>query len=166
MTDTVMTKKTQDGRTVEFRVEGFSGYYTIEAYIAGQLVSQGTEVVRLAQPVKGCTHRLDKVALTTDEATTLQQAVEATPAYVEYKLRQERQDLIAQHSGLCEDAQETYWRLHNQERADAWSCKAEIDKQADEAWQAVVAFDAAHPEIVAKIRAEKAETAERFANNN
>lgn len=171
----IFSKQTTDGRAVVV----FGGEYLGEAIIRkvtiNGVASKGisSNVYSLPQPQDVATHYIagkPPVGLTTAEAeqiitelAALQAVIDATiaPVAAISNLRNERRDLIAQHAGLCDEQTYQFERAHALQDANAWHIKASYDTQIATAEQSIVDFDAAHPEVLAAIEAERAESVER-----
>lgn len=77
-------------------------------------------------------------------------------------LEQTRRNLVASIRGLIDESDAAFERAHEREDVMAWPSKIKADAKVEEARRALTDFDAAHPEIVAAIRGEQRERAERF----
>jgi hypothetical protein len=80
----------------------------------------------------------------------------------EATLEEQRRDLVASIRGLIDESDAAFERAHAREDVMAWEIKRRHDARVDEARRALTDFDAAHPEIIAAIRAEQQERTERF----
>lgn len=172
----LVTRTLRDGRQLAVVVEEYTrGRYGAVASIDGAFAARGgvLELDRAtARKLPGYTHYLAHskapVALRADEAATLLEAIEAANrAYTQTDdgrqeaLRRERERLVSDYRGATEDQADAYERAHAREDVLAWDVRRSWDGRIAEARAALAAFDAAHPEIVEEIRAEKQAAAER-----
>lgn len=171
----ILSKQTSDGRAVVV----FGGEYLGEAII--RRVTIGAETIRgissnvysMPKPQGAATHYIagkPPVGLTSAEAdqiiaalATLQAIINTAKAPVAAvsNLSNERRDLVAQHAGLCDEQSYQFERAHAQQNENAWNIKASYEPKIEAAEAAIAAFDAAHPEILAEIKTEEADSVER-----
>lgn len=171
----ILSKQTGDGRAVEV----FGGEYLDQAIIRrvtinGEAIKGPSgNVYSLPKPQGAATHYIHgkpPIGLTTTEAeqiinalASLQGVIDATksPAAEGSDLRNQRRDLVAQYHGLCDEQEYQFEQAHAQQDATAWNIKASYEPQIAAALHAIRDFDAAHPEVLAQIKAEEAESVER-----
>lgn len=88
-------------------------------------------------------------------------------AAYEARLDVQRERLVDAIANARERAERTFERMHAAEDALAWHRKEQLEAEAETARAALRAFDAAHPEVIAAIEAERAaEQARREASPN
>lgn len=179
---TIFTKQTRDGRLVEvfgdMREPGSPELRHVK--LAGKPVGWSPMVARLLDSQIQGEHTYyitskPPIALTTAEAEQIAAALqqmrqewektpEAQPVLERERLdslRRERRDLVTAHQGLIEEQAHQFRRAHDRQDARAHAIKEQFEAQIAAAEQAVRDFDAAHPEVLAAIQAENAESVER-----
>lgn len=178
MTEAIVTRTTKTGRTLEIRVRrDILDQFSAVATLDGERAASGTPQKldrATARKLPGFTHYIPDhrapIALTTAEAEALSAAIAAAerddPATQARALRDERRNLVGDVLAAIEGQSDAFERAHAREDVRAWDIKLSHEPKIEAAQAALAAFDAAHPEIVAAIRAEKAEAAERFARTN
>lgn len=96
------------------------------------------------------------------EIKAAEEALAAAPQALAAALRGKRESLAAQYKGLMDDQQALQERAWDREdEAGAFRPDARIESDLAAVTNALHEFDAAHPEVLAAIKAEHAETAER-----
>lgn len=157
MSQTIISRNTQSGLPVEIRIETEGDRRFANALVSGKSTGSGIPG-KLPKRVGDFTHIVGKVAITTAEYDLIIAALRAPKT----DLRSQRASLLATYQGLIEDAEAAFNHLHAQENTDAaYRAKADAEPKIAAALQAIRDFDAAHPEIVEAIKADKAETADR-----
>lgn len=177
----IFTKQAKDGRQIEvFGGEYMDGQFIIRRVTLGgkPIAGPSSRPELLPAPQGGLTHYIGgkpPIGLTTAEAEHISAALqamrdawkqtEAAQPILEReriaRLRRERQDLIAQYRGLCDEQTYQFERAHDRQDATAYAIRERYDAQIAAAAAAVTAFDAAHPDVLAAIEAENAESLER-----
>lgn len=166
---TTTTIHTPSGKAVEITMTGSICGVSCEATVA-ELGLRGTPVGPLPLPVpqQGATHYIkigkNAVGLSADAAAAIetargteQAAWDASPEGQRVRLERQRESLEMDIS-LAADRQ-----MGRRERAWARDGYASIDSAAETtARAALAAFDAAHPEILGAMKAERAEAADRL----
>lgn len=166
---TVYSKTTRDGRTMEFKVKRYAGStHIISVYLAGKFFDSGSVLQLRKSPVPGITHCVGKACFTTAEAEILTTALRAadeayrqSPEGQAEALRNERRNITDEIDGLYEAAQGEFERLHAQEDPTAWTVKNEMMANVEAARAKLVKFDQEHPEVVATLEAERKANVER-----
>lgn len=174
---TILSKVTKTGKAMYIQTEDGS---RVVVYVDGKIELRWTGIpCRMPKSPTGMpeiTHHLGgKIGITAAEAAQVVRAMatirdewyQTHPVEVPvYSLREQRRNLVADMTGAWEDGEREYWKAHAAERLDCHAIKARYDAEAEVARQKLAEFDAAHPEIIAQIKVEKAEDAERFARTN
>ena len=171
-----VTRVTRDGRTLEVSVKRYlPGSWVAVARLDGVMAGRGS-VLELAPKLKaqlpGYTHYVlgkAPIALLADEAATLLAAIAAgeqadreTVAVQAERARNERRQLVGDVQAAIDDQAHAYEAAHARQDVLAEQIKAQYEPAIAAARAALQAFDAAHPEIVATMRAEQAERTDRF----
>ena len=152
----ILTKTAKTGQTITVSLRGT----TLEVALDGKTVASGS-LQELATPRGDVTHHLGgKVGFTAAEAETLRAAQRAAspPSPAE-----QRRLLAARPGGLQDERLAAYERGHASDGSAAHAAAGRWDAEIEAARQALAEFDAAHPEVLAAIRAEKSEIAARHA---
>lgn len=107
-----------------------------------------------------------KLALTEAEGTVFSAASEVAQRELlpDYQLRSDRRvrkSLVQSLNGAYADRDAEYERLYAREDERAYAVKYAPNVSIEAARQALAAFDAAHPEVLAAIEADRKETVER-----
>lgn len=154
----VIERTTRKGQRLEIGISEDGNW--IEAYLDGKYVT-GKAGIGKAQPHNmgaEFTHQLGPVLMTTIEA----EAIEAArPAVIEaYRqtpegLRVQRQQLCDAISGALDDRQSLREWAQDTGVMDDLPIPSYASPEYERAKQALADFDSTHPEIIAKIKAEK-----------
>lgn len=155
MSTPILTKTTSAGEAI-VRMSS-SMVKTLEVEIAGKVIGSGW-VQKLREPKGEITHYVVKLGLTTAEAEAIEAAFRAACAP---SLRDQRSALSLKLQGLRDDQTAAFERGHASDGSAAYAAAQAFDGRIAEAERALEAFDAEHPEVMAEIRAEKAERAAR-----
>lgn len=158
-----MIKMTKDGRKVEVIGHSVCINGIAEASV---IASIGNHPARrqILQALPTATHIAGRIALTSKEAECAQSALDAAKAAyeasaegIEKKLRNERESLISQISAHLDDAQ--YYGTRAWESGNSvdggYSIRKKHEDTANAAREALDEFDAKHPDLLAKIKAEQ-----------
>ncbi|RZF02947.1 hypothetical protein [Streptomyces albidoflavus] len=175
-----LTKTLSDGRIITLAAEPADGS-ALPRCVAraedGALIDWAGTVSPLpeaARPAPELTHRLSRVVLTAEEATSLEAllrearaAYDATPEGTAYGLRCRRDKLVRaveDIAGLIAHRRETAFDDEGGDGLGTYlSGEGKADeRRRDEARKALDDFDAAHPEVVAAVRAEREEEKQRL----
>lgn len=97
-----------------------------------------------------------KVALTAADVEAYNAAAGATIAARPKSLAEQRAAFVSEIRSLRDEQQRTFDRMHAQEDARDWMTHSQYETQIAAAVAARDAFDAAHPEIIAEIKAKRA----------
>lgn len=179
----IFTKTTSDGRAVVVcaDVDNFNGARIADVKLAGKsLGGYAPSVSPLPDSHRrgAVTHFIScnpPIALTTDEAAKIEAALsELYAGWLETDdgrshvaaqripdLLRQRDGLIAAYQGLCDEQADQFERAHARQDATAWQIKERYEARIESAAKAVRDFDAAHPNVVAAIKAERAADVER-----
>lgn len=175
MADVLVTRMTKAGQTLEIGVKRYlRGSWIAIATLDGKYAARGS-VLDLEPNVKaqlpGFTHYVlgkAPIAIKADEAEILLAAIAAgeqsdreTPEAQIERLRTERRQLVGDVQAAIEEQSDAYESAHARQDVMAEQIKARHEPAIAAARAAVRAFDAAHPEITAAIRAEQQERTER-----
>lgn len=168
----ILTKETSRGTVVvAVAARKYLDQHVCHVTLAGKVIGHHALVKKLNVPKGDITHYLSSdppLGLTTDEAATIRTALaardDADPEIILQRLRAERHGLVAAVSALVEEKAYQFDRAYSREDVNAWSIKASFVPRIAAAEQAVKDFDAAHPEVLAAIRAERAERVARAAS--
>lgn len=118
-----------------------------------------------ARAPAGITHSVGSgkvtVGLTADDMAAYAAACVEDPNAARKALEIECRALVATIAGLYDDQSAAYERAHARQDPRAMAIRARYDAPIAEAEAALASFDAAHPEIIAAIKAERAEATER-----
>lgn len=180
-TYTALTKTSRDGRAIEIKAHlSADGHITAEALVAGKSAGHQYGITRLPDAARrklpaGYTHAVGQVVLTEAEAAQVQTALDrlsaewrASEAGQRAALVAERQDLAREIRHLLEEGDYRAERYHATGAGDGHehAIRAEYERRAEAARARLAEFDAAHPEIIAALRAEhEAAAAESAARN-
>jgi len=168
----VIKKTGKDGRTVEIKLHRYAGQHVAQAYLDGKYVGTG-DPTKLNKRVGDTTHYLSHtkpaIGLTSEEAKAIIEAIRVadeaerqTPSGKLDTLRAERQRLAAEVSGHMDDADDAVNRAHDRGIVDVgYHERAKHVEAAEEARERLAQFDAEHPEILAAIKKEREEKANR-----
>lgn len=170
MTTTILTKTAKSGQAIEIQFDAEAYNPVAKIIVDGkQMGFSHVAPVKLPAPVGDVTHGLKgnkvSIGLTADEAAIITAAfvaAHAAKADPLATLKLERSALVRTISGIYDDAQAEYERRHDRQDMTAWSAKAEIEATAETVKAELAAFDVAHPEVIAAVRAER--EAQRQAN--
>jgi len=175
----IIRRQLSDGRWLEVGGRADEGRWYAAAYIDGREVADTArtpldeiseaQAARLPAAFRGG-YRIGAVALTRAEGEQILAAAEAaraawdsSPAGQHATLVAERRWLADCLAGAREEAAERTDRAWERGDEEAGVIREDADVRAARA--ALLAFDAAHPEIVAEHQVERAERAERSAWN-
>ena len=174
MQDTIILTKLSSKGQVEIHAHEYCYKPTMYARLDGKLIgSSGSYIDKQAGLPLDCTHICcGVICLTAAEAETLKKnwgeyeaayKSEHAAEIESRRLRSEREPLVLQITGYRADAQSA--RNRGWESGDGtgqWVNAGDADKaRADELAEELKAFDDAHPEIIAQIKAEQAKSIER-----
>lgn len=176
MAEAIVTRTTQDGRTLEIGVKRYiPGSWVATATLNGTHAAMGSVLAlepKLKARLPGITHYIPgtaPIALRAEEAQILLAAIAAgeqadleTPEAQIERLRTERRERVGDIQAAIEEQADAFEAAHTREDVLAWQIKARHEPAIAAARAALAAFDAAHPDIIAAIRAEQEERAERF----
>mgnify|MGYP001584777001 CR=1 FL=1 len=156
----ILTKTTSKGQTVVVEMDEMGW---LSGWLDGQRISQGSALGTLgkaAVTVNGqtYTHTLGKLGFTTAEAGTIYAAQAALRQA--NALREDRRSLVASIRFAMDD-EDAFAEESSSRSATDLDEQARIAAMIEAAQAALVAFDAAHPEVREAIRAERTESAER-----
>jgi hypothetical protein len=84
----------------------------------------------------------------------------------EQRLRRERQDLVSTIRGEIEEQAHAFEVADAREDVMAWVIKDRHEPSIAAAHEALAAFDAAHPDLIAQIRTEQTEATDRFLRSD
>jgi len=160
---TTLETKTPSGKPVEIRISTYCGMASLSAKVAGKRFD-GQLIAKRGLP-GGATHCIGQVCLSAEEAARVAEAVAAyevaDPEIAAARLRSQREAIVSRIAAAreaAEHAREQAW-----ERADdrGGVSENEYDARAKAAHIDLAAFDAEHPEVVARVEAEKKAAVER-----
>ena len=170
----VITKQTSKGEGA-VGIGEYCGRPVIWFDLAGKNIScwgcSPTLIETLKTPVTAksgelCHHKIGPLALTDSETETLRAAVmaakeehEGTPKAKAEKLRQQRNDLACGVAGAVDDLGAHRERCFQQDTG--FHGMAPFEAKIAGAEKALAEFDAAHPEVIAAIKAEQADATAR-----
>jgi hypothetical protein len=165
METTVLTKTSADGRSIEIRIHVERGLAIVVGYLAGQQHAAGLTTLGRPVAIKGQSYvaSVGKLALTQAEADTVRAACRAaelaTPegqaAALRAEataLRAERRMLVVEVNGALDDTRQARERGSDE---DLGNIPDYDSREYREALARLAAFDAAHPEVKAAIKAER-----------
>lgn len=159
-----MTLTTPTGKKVEIRISTHLGRAIATAFVGGKYIYAGTNVTERAGLPAGGTHCFGPIVFDEQNAAALQAAIDShaaqDPTVIEMTLREQRR-LLATDVAAYADAGDNH-RSRAWERGDERGgvSENEWDAKASAARQALRDFDAAHPEIIAAIDAERQRAAD------
>lgn len=174
MSQVIFTKTASTGQQIEVRLKEYlPGVFIAQLFLDGQFVFGEDKPTLLKQPKGDITHWMGRqgkaIGLTTAEAQIIQSAIEQadaaakeTPEGTQRRLRQERESLVATYQGLMDEADAAFERGMESDGSSAWRAKMAFSARITDAQLAVEKFDAAHPEMLDAINAEKAAATARF----
>jgi len=153
------------GETIWTKTAGYGGV-TVDrehVYVNGEQVGRNeryaVKLTRAQEIVKDgqrYTHVIGrKVALTAVEAESFDAAMTAWIRAQPLPLDAQRAKLVNEIGSLRDEQTATFERLHAREDARAWSAKNSYEPKIAAAAEALAAFDAEHPEIIAAIREQR-----------
>lgn len=147
--------------------------YTVDGADQGM-----ARIIKLDAPKGNATHYMRAgmsklaVGFTADEAATIISLTDAakiaSPAEQMSRLMSEREQMVLMISGLMEEAGERRSREFDATDGvtDFTRAGNDHERHAQAIREKLTAFDAAHPEVLAKINADKAEDQRRFEASN
>ncbi len=163
MEPTILTWKASNGQQVEVRYVG--GLYQVQSYLDGKLMGTGFTTFGRPKVIAGKSYvaSIGKIALTREQHDSIRAAVKvielSTPEGQMAALREERRRLVADIRAI----------LHGTEVARERAFSEDLGRIPDYdspeyrlAEARLAEFDAAHPEVLAAIKAER--EAERKAH--
>lgn len=157
----IFTRETSKGTLTAELSQGMGNTTTLKLVLNGKQVVDGVPGVvsrtQAAKLPKEFTHILGAYPLRADEIAAYDAARKAQPRTVD--LRRQREMLALTLQGAQDEeraAKAAAWDAGNETAAVAGTSQTVKDAEA-----ALADFDATHPEVVAAIRQEKAEMAER-----
>lgn len=157
---TIFERKTRDGRAVVGSIERTMGMTSLVVTLAGKRVFAGapgiiTVQVRQQNGIPSEYTHIAGVPILASEYAAYQAAADATSEPVD--LGAQRRQLVADYNALCEAQEDAYNRAHDRGDARAGTIRDAYEARIDAARQAVIDFDAAHPEVMAQIGIERAD---------
>lgn len=168
-----LTKTSSKGQRIVITILEHADEPYLSARVDGKRVGNGDSTIRPAT-VPGhplITHAVGVIALTTNEAEALQAALDAARAQIEtpevlarralQTLRSDREWLCHQIAGAHDERDASYWRGHQHDGSYAQACAQPHEPKIAAAYEALQAFDAAHPEVIAGLQEERDERARR-----
>lgn len=173
MSEIILTKTASTGQAVEVRLqEVLPGQFRALLYLDGKWSDGPSRPEALPQAKGDITHYLGRkpaVGFTANETAVILAEIalatskaRTTPEGQLRTLRQERAALVATYHGLQDDARAAFDRGMESDGSAAWTAKQRFDTRINAAWAAIQSFDAAHPEVMDAINAEKQAAMERF----
>jgi len=118
----------------------------------------------------GYVNSIGRIGITAEEKTKIEAELKAANEWYRNNtfsgLREQRENLVSRWQGSMEEADRIRTRNFHKYDTGHGMGKNDWDVRADEARGALRAFDAAHPEVKARIEQEKSEAAQRFAETN
>ena len=180
-TISALTKTSRDGRAIEIKAHlSTDGHITAEGLVAGKSTGRQYGISRLTDAARRklpalYTHAVGQVVLTDAEAAQVQAALDrlsaewrASEAGQRAALVAERQDLAREIRHLLDEGEDRAERYHATGSGDGHehAIRAEYERKAEAARVKLAAFDAAHPEIIAALRAEREAAAAESAERN
>jgi hypothetical protein len=172
---TILTKTASTGQRIEV---GLNDRRSLWVKMDGNQVTGHGLLMPLSSPRNGATHYISigkaGVGFTAEEAATIEQAqaaaeeaYEQQPERIAQRLRNRREQLALAVLGAEDEAAAAFNRAWDRgDEGGAFRSRSEWEKTASERREALSAFDAEHPEVIATIRAEKDAAARRFAETN
>jgi hypothetical protein len=167
MSQIIFTKTATSGQQIEVQMEELAdGRHQGRLTLDGKYMSSWGRAALIDQPKGDITHYIGRVGLTTAEAAqingTLAQADAASPKARLVARREERRLLVCEYQGFEEAADAAFERGHESDGSAAWTAKRAYDGRIEAARVKLAEFDAAHPEVLEAIRAEKDEAHQRW----
>lgn len=155
MSTAVITKSLKSGQTLEVMIGKGN---RPEVLIDGETACAGLPE-ELRKPQGDVTHHIGrKVGFTADETAAIMAAYRAANPPT---LREQRGALVNELRGLQDNQDADYERGHESDGSAAHAAARKWDAKIEAARQAVADFDAAHPEVMEEVAAEKAERVQR-----
>lgn len=137
------------------------------------LSGRGSAVCRMTKVQNGANHYIDSkpaLGLGNEAAQTIFAAVRAyklkSPEGQREALRKEREDLQHEIAGWWDAMSRAREKAFDKDTGAGWGKAKEYEAKAEATKVKMAAFDAAHPEIIAKLKAEKEERTARFRASN
>lgn len=167
-----------DGKTeIEIRVERKGNAVTLTTFVGGKYDWSAHDLAAVAKncPVPGAVASIGRVALKQDRVdqvraiiTQIQSEIDADPVAQMQKLIAERNKLSRNLSYILDAAHEDHVNRveHMSAHGFAHASKRDFEAEEKSARAALAAFDAAHPDTVAKIKADAEAEIERFLSTN
>lgn len=169
---------TPSGTPVEISLTQGPAYFAGAPYIDWSVPTKGhsaraVAVCPLSKPQKGSTYYLDgkpALGLDTKNAQLVIDAIRAykaqSPIAQQSALRAERKDIGSEIAGALDAMSDARENAFNSDTGSGWAKAKAYEAQAEAARAKLAAFDAAHPEIIAELKAEKNERTARFLAND
>lgn len=152
--DTILTKTSRSGQQIVIsRIpDTRSAHVTVD----GKFAADGYPE-RLRQAKADVTHHIGgKIGLTAAEAAIVETALRQP------SLADQRRRLVTRYAGLIEVREAAWERGLEHDGSRAAQQAADVDAQIRQAEEALVEFDAAHPEVLQALEAAKAERRASF----
>lgn len=152
---TLISKTTRDGKPLQITFDGETFIATVAGRALARHILPGAPVTVAGERVHVFA---GKVGLTLAEGAILRAAYDARPRRAAPVTRE---SLVATYQGLCDAQDAAYQRAHDREDARAMAIRESYEDRIEAARQAIVAYDAAHPEETAARQRAAAESLER-----
>ena len=158
-----ITWSTRDGREVKVEIEQHGAEVVATAFVGGKYVFCGTPEL-MEMPISGAVARLGNLGLVQERYDEVMAAIRALRAELDEipevkfdKLARQRERLAETLNWARDDAyQAEHDRIEHTRVTGIGTAAVNHSSKVHEAEAALAAFDAAHPEIVAELKADRA----------